>query len=394
MPALLPEHLVNSKISANLPRDNAIFTMPGLLPLRAFEQLDVEDFAYTIDYYLKKYNKEIVYLTDYPETFEPRFMNFIHAVASKLLDKYNIAPENIKYVCGAWPIQENINLYDQHCLENKWMRVPIILSNYFEFNMAEHIRNTKHDLSNIDKIKKSKIFLCMNGGGRPHRVYLMTYLYKNKLLDKSYFSMHMNLTNIWFILKHININDEWYKDFKRLLEFFYNNKPPMPMILSLKPNDTHGQHIISKDDIKLFADSHISIINETSFFKKDFLEQGDLYNAHLDSIFLTEKTFRTIACQHPFIMVSRPHTLKHMRRLGYKTFSPYIDESYDDIEDDYKRLQKICQIIKELSNKNQEFWKHFQSGVREITLYNYNHLLTRQHYFLSDDNYSSCPINI
>lgn len=389
MPELLPEHLVNSQISASLPKDNAIYTLPGLVPNRAFEKVNVEDFAYTIDYYLKKYNKEIVYLTDYPETFEPRYMNFVYVVASKLLSNYGMKPEHIRYVCGAWPIQENIDLYKQHCFENKWMLLPITLTNHFEYNMAEHIRKNTPDLSNIDKVKKSKIFLCMNGGARPHRVYLMTYFYKNKLLDKAHFSMHTNLTGIWFILKHLNINDAWYKDFKRLLEFFYKNKPTMPMVLSLKPNDLDGQHNISKDDIKLFADSHISIINETSFFKKDFLEQGDLYNAHLDSIFLTEKTFRAIACQHPFIMSSRPHTLKHMRRLGYKTFSPYIDESYDDIEDDYKRLQKICEICKDLSNKNQEFWKHFQSGVRDIVLYNYNHLLTRQHYLLSDDSYGT-----
>lgn len=389
MPELLPEHLVNSSITCNLPKEDSMFTLPGLVHMRQFELIDVDDFAYSINYYLRKNNKSNIYFSDYPETFEPRYINLINATACKLLDKYKIPRKNIKYICGAWPVPENIALYKQHCIENNWIELPLYLINYFEYNMTEHLLRNKPVIEGIDKIKKSKIFLCLNGGPRPHRIYVLAYFFKHKLLDKSYFSMHGNFNHINFVLNNLNIKFNWYKDFKRLLQDFLKNKPKMPMILSLDPSDFQGQHVISKEDVKLFADSYISIINETSFFKKDFLIEGDIFNSHLDSIFLTEKTFRAIACQHPFIMVSRPHTLKHLRRLGYKTFNSLIDESYDDIEDDHLRLQKICELCKDLANRNEEFWEIFQNQVRSITLYNYNHLLSRKHYFISNDNYST-----
>jgi hypothetical protein len=40
----------------------------------------------------------------------------------------------------------------------------------------------------------------------------------------------------------------------------------------------------------------------------------------------------------PFIMLSGKHTLKHLRDIGFKTFSAVIDESYDEIDDEYERI--------------------------------------------------------
>ena len=40
-------------------------------------------------------------------------------------------------------------------------------------------------------------------------------------------------------------------------------------------------------------------------------------------------------------MVSTPYCLKKLRELGFKTFHPFIDESYDSIEDDLERMKAI-----------------------------------------------------
>ena len=36
------------------------------------------------------------------------------------------------------------------------------------------------------------------------------------------------------------------------------------------------------------------------------------------------------------IILGQPYTLKHLRKLGFKTFPDMFDESYDEIEDDYE----------------------------------------------------------
>lgn len=381
---LVPENLVNSELHYGIPNENAMFTMPGILPFRAFEKVNVENFAYTINHYLKKYDKNIIYFADYPETFEPRFINFINAVGSKLIALYHIPKENVRYACGAWPIQENIELYKHHCIENNWLMAPVTLTNYFEHNMAGHILENNFSIPNQTSHRRSKIFTCFNGGARFHRVYMMTYLHSNNLLNKSYFSMHCNTQILNYIDANIDVYSPWYKNYRRYIKTFLESKPTLPMILTIQPNDFKGQHTISPEDIKLISDSYFSVINETSYFKKDLLLDNDKYQGHLDSIFLTEKTFRTIACQHPFIIASRPHTLKHMRRVGYKTFGHIIDESYDDIENDYERLDKICSIIKELCHKKDTFWKNFVEDVKPICLHNYELLKSRKYYHISD----------
>ena len=39
--------------------------------------------------------------------------------------------------------------------------------------------------------------------------------------------------------------------------------------------------------------------------------------------------------------MTSPHSLKKLKEFGYKTFHPFIDESYDNEEDDLKRMQMI-----------------------------------------------------
>ena len=51
---------------------------------------------------------------------------------------------------------------------------------------------------------------------------------------------------------------------------------------------------------------------------------------------------------HPFIVYGSPFTLKSLRELGFKTFSPFIDESYDETISPFRRMQKITKEIKRL----------------------------------------------
>ena len=47
--------------------------------------------------------------------------------------------------------------------------------------------------------------------------------------------------------------------------------------------------------------------------------------------FLSEKSFKPIAYQHPFLIVGQPGSLKKLHSLGFETYENLFDESYDDI---------------------------------------------------------------
>ena len=92
---------------------------------------------------------------------------------------------------------------------------------------------------------------------------------------------------------------------------------------------------------------------------------------------MTEKIFKAITCEHPFVLVTHPKTLPLLHELGYKTFSPYIDESYDNEKDDYKRLLMIVEEVKRLSNLDSNQLNEFLIGLKEIVEYNYNLLINK-----------------
>ena len=66
-------------------------------------------------------------------------------------------------------------------------------------------------------------------------------------------------------------------------------------------------------------------------------------------IHLTEKTLRPIACGHPFMILSGPGTLKYLRTYGFKTFHPFIDESYD-LETDLDK--RMIMVLSEMDRIN------------------------------------------
>jgi hypothetical protein len=56
---------------------------------------------------------------------------------------------------------------------------------------------------------------------------------------------------------------------------------------------------------------------------------------------LSEKIFKPISNLQPFLVIGDYLTLAELKKLGFKTFSPFIDESYDNERDSYKRMELI-----------------------------------------------------
>jgi hypothetical protein len=100
---------------------------------------------------------------------------------------------------------------------------------------------------------------------------------------------------------------------------------------------------------------------------------------------LTEKTLRPIACGHPFVILGTPGILKYLRRYGFKTFSPVIDESYDDIQDPVERMQAIIDVMKNIANMNTVDRLCLYQQMQTICRYNKDR-------FFSDE-FLNCVIN-
>jgi hypothetical protein len=59
----------------------------------------------------------------------------------------------------------------------------------------------------------------------------------------------------------------------------------------------------------------------------------------------SEKTLDAVAFKTPFVIAGPPFTLEYIKKVGFKTFSKFWDESYDTEINHEKRLTQIFEII-------------------------------------------------
>jgi hypothetical protein len=74
----------------------------------------------------------------------------------------------------------------------------------------------------------------------------------------------------------------------------------------------------------------------------------------LTTTWITEKTVKNLYIGIPFIVMGGPGTLQKIKSFGFRTFSPWINESYDQIENIHLRLESIKQEINRLAGNTIE----------------------------------------
>lgn len=130
----------------------------------------------------------------------------------------------------------------------------------------------------------------------------------------------------------------------------------------------------SKSQIGSFESKKISSESSAEYHYQDFIRSK--ISVVLETIFednrihFTEKTLRPIACGHPFILAAGHNSLELLRSYGFKTFSPWINESYDKIENPESRLIAIHQEMARLSSLDDVSLGHLIDQCRVIAQYN------------------------
>lgn len=88
---------------------------------------------------------------------------------------------------------------------------------------------------------------------------------------------------------------------------------------------------------------------------------------------ITEKTFKAIALEMPFVLVAPAHSLEYMRSYGFKTFDGIFDESYDLETDDILRVEKVTRLLKDLDNLNCQERQQIHRACIPIVEHNFRH---------------------
>ena len=203
--------------------------------------------------------------------------------------------------------------------------------------------------------KIEKLFLCMNniiGGQRWHRLLMFKQLVDRDLLSKGFVSFPAMCP--------------YEKQSAQSLYDVYNISMDLSSVpLPLKIDEGSNYHISSSsiDFWDLSNKSLIHIVTETVYHGR---------RSHL-----TEKSFKPIVAQQPFIIVSCQGSLEYLRTYGFKTFGDFWDESYDE-KDDESRIYSVGKLLEDLSNLSSAELIQLQKSLAPVVEHNFKWFYSRE----------------
>ena len=86
--------------------------------------------------------------------------------------------------------------------------------------------------------------------------------------------------------------------------------------------------------------------------------------------YLTEKTFKPIVLQQPFVLVGSCGTLGYLKSYGFKTFDNWWDESYDEIRDPEERLEAIADVVNYVAGLDWQQLYAMRTQMTEVLQHN------------------------
>tara|TARA_B110000483_G_scaffold221334_1_gene277206 strand:- start:2129 stop:3157 length:1029 start_codon:yes stop_codon:yes gene_type:complete len=283
---------------------------------------------------------------------------------TKFFTHYNIPLDRVIYVTNCHNVSK---IYNKYCIKRN---VQTKLN-------VEHFPTFRYDRSNLEEVTKKyvtteyicgpreKDFLCFQRRYNDQRLAFYIEMHRSNMLDKFYMSMdatqpesgqsfESNITHLANRRLELKITQEETVAAKHSL----------PLILDTTNFSSYPMEETQFSTEHYYQNSLVNIIQETYFYSPE--------------IHLTEKTFKPIAFKQPFIMIGAKGSLRHLKDLGFKTFSDFWDESYDSQEDS-KRMITIFKLINEISNWSQDQKIQLTKDVKSILDYNCNHFDTMKH---------------
>jgi hypothetical protein len=210
------------------------------------------------------------------------------------------------------------------------------------------------------KLDKPYRFLFLNGRTRPHRKYMLEQMQDAGLLNHALWTnldttpvyYHTYSTNLFLRPSKIQLLPTKYE-----VEQFHAGQRDQFQNAFVKHelfDNKWGDVYIRAEP---YIDTYFSLVTETVF---DYPYS-----------FRTEKIYKPIAMGHPFVAVANRGFYRDLHNAGYKTFGDLIDESFDSIDNNQDRLDRISQVVQDLCASN---LAEFLVASKAIAKYNQQHL--------------------
>lgn len=297
------------------------------------------------------------------ETFNMLFVDQI----VELLDLRKINPEQI-YVLVTDDLHKTF-------LESSLAEKGILGIHVATYNFL--LSNVSLDHYDLPSVKK---FSVLSRNYRPARLQLYCSLLEKNLLNDflySFYNIHPYEKTVFTV--NDMIHDLSSADFPIsdiVIDWLYK----VPHAISRDDNVYNKWADVTYQTVAS-TDFHIAI---ETFFDPFLSHFNGQYKKGYAPNFITEKLYKPIACKKPFIVFGPQYMLEDLRALGYKTFSGFINESYDIEEDPKLRLAMIVAEIERILSLSKLDYQNIVNSIQEICDYNYKILHTKKNEKITD----------
>ena len=277
--------------------------------------------------------------------------------------------------------EEKIVIFDfMNNLENAKKKFDTnIQFKYFNWLMVawKHYINIPKTIDNVKEkdYKREKYFITLNKSvKKQHRPFLLYYLWKNDLLDKGFVSFFYekefksefkdNMTNSYQEFVKLSENE-----IDKFIDWLENN--PLYVDVDKKEFEDNKQYSGAPNEIfndktdNAYKNSYFNILTESSFIESNMEFDLDFY--------VNERNSFPITAFQPFIAVNGHHHMKKLQELGFKTFHPHIDETYDSIQNSAVRFYLITKEISRLCSMSKQEIHDWYWEMEDILKHNHTY---------------------
>jgi hypothetical protein len=190
------------------------------------------------------------------------------------------------------------------------------------------------------------------GGKRDHRMLFLYNVIKHELQNNHISAPRIcpvENTDITSIAqKYTNV----YQDIVQVFE-----QAELPILFTGEPTQLMTSCWLG--NFNEAADSLIYVPTETVYFGR--------------RLHITEKTFKAIALEMPFVLVAAAGSLQYLKEYGFQTFAGIIDESYDQETNDILRIERVVQLLKDINDLGARERQQIHRACLPAVEHNYNH---------------------
>jgi hypothetical protein len=262
------------------------------------------------------------------------------SVIKNTISKYNLKPTDIILLTGNPVSSTDVKEYTVVIKSCPSAIIPP-RDNHFIKSQIEKI-----------KLKQERTYkiLTLIRKAREHRLRLLEYIYFNNLRDDNFVtcSSFGNYLN--------DAKDKFNQEFVKSL----------PWVYDLTDESKYFDFVtISKKEEMLYLESYISLSAETLFLPS-------VLNGVTYQLDVSEKTYKPIVAMQPFIVLGQPGTLSFLKDQGFKTFSNWWDESYDQMYNNAARSHCVFLLYKKLSKCSKSELAQMLNEMLPVLVHNEN----------------------